>query len=486
MVLFQPDGPFVRDERLIEQGGHLYLLAPHEDAEPLSTMHVDEKDREKFARRLLWNLLFRVVKKLHEAGVAHSDISQRTILVVDDDPEKLLLAGYSESARITEENSRTDCWQIFETVRTWLGPCRLKNAWTGNSKLDELWRCGDIEAWSWGVQNLCEQLDVPSDNEAAPWSTIPVTKTILVRYHRRNEEVWLNVEDVKAYAVLAALSKRVRAWKEIDRFQENADEALLKMQDASGWIDMNSYMVFCSHMDKRYSETLLLELLPGWTMTASEFVSKRSFRVPYNSRYGVFNLDYLTRIDPTVRRHENFRSVVQRSLEIRGVPNGQGMYIAVDHFSALATNLRYEERGILETRNSSLDEYTHGDWFVIAQNDSSELFPVNRENKKVFVNPTRSMSWPEFLEEFIPSKQYLDASLEHSPDWLFGTAPTSGVTHSCRGSVFPSEESNASLIFARKRPFNRPVKVPNSVESRAAGQSRTSLWIEDTAKRRKR
>jgi len=121
---------------------------------------------EIFARRLLWNLLS-LVLILHQAGLAHNDIGPRTMLLINDSLEHLLLAGFSKWSLIYDAYAKptiTDCLQIFQAVRDCLGnrAKQLKPIWTGDTNLDMLWARlnGEKRAWSDSTQDVCDKLKI--------------------------------------------------------------------------------------------------------------------------------------------------------------------------------------------------------------------------------------------------------------------------------------------------------------------------------------
>jgi len=72
------------------------------------------------------------------------------------------------------------------------------------------------------------------------------------------------------------------------------------------------------------------------------------FHVPYNARYGIINVEYLSRID-RIGLMSYIHCLVEGSIEVRGDPKAQGVYISSDYLLVLASTseLRYDQRALI-------------------------------------------------------------------------------------------------------------------------------------------
>jgi len=480
-------GPFVLDERIIVHDEQLYLLAPYRNAEALETAH--QLVKVQVARRLLWNLI-RAVAILHQAGIVHNDISPRTVLLEDGNPENLLLAGFSEWSPLSNSNTGatlTDCFQIFQTVRKCLGQ-QLKASWTGESFLDTLWAqsTSGYEAWFHSAQDICSKLNIGYYSKAELWTTIKASKFMPIRRYYRDKTAWLHADDVKCYVVSVAVANMVTydSWQDIDKLEKNAESALSTEKNELGYINYSFYYRFCSHLKEHHNINLNFALFPEDIPTRQTiFTVDVHFQVPYNARYGIVNLEYLLRIDPTGLEPQMVQNLVENSLEVRGFPNAQGVYVSSDHFPMIASalGLRFDKRKIQHGRDFSKDKFNHPKWYLIAPHESSELFAVAREYHEVQLSQ-RNLPLAEFLKEFFPAKKYLDTVVEHNPNSLLNLNTSSLVSNSCGGSVEPSEDSGNFRFIKRNEEGSRAKPPTGEIIT-----ARVREWVgSESAKRRRR
>jgi len=489
-VNFKVDTPFVLDERVIEQRGRLLLLSRYREVESLESkcQHIEEQ----FARRLLWNLI-RIVAILHEKGIVHGKINPRTVLLEDDNPENLLLAGFSRWSFVDEnaDGAKTDCFQVFQTVRETLGKRaqKLKESWTGNSTLDTLWKRSNsgIEAWTDDALDICSKMNIINPySKAERWTTIKASKRMAIQYYYRNKAAWLNSDDIRHFFVNTTVSRMATYdnWKRIDRVERDVQMTLSTITD-NGYVERNKYERFCSLIGKRHGldfslELLSLKLKDSEDQSISVATMKIDFRVPYNARYGIINLEYLRGIDAATFTSRIPRNIIQSSLEVRGDPKAQGVYVSVDHFSALASTLglQFDRFTIQKERDSSMDCFTYHKYYLLAPNESSELFAVDRQSRKVRLKSGENLQKAEFLEKYFPDKGYLNSVVEHDPTSLFEPRTLSpSEPSSFEGLAEPSEDSENRLKFWR-------VKQPSS----SRGTEKIEEWVEGTpsAKRARR
>lgn len=448
---------------------------------------------EQFARRLLWNLI-RIVAILHEKGIVHGKINPRTVLLEDDNPENLLLAGFSQWSFVDEnaDGAKTDCFQVFQTVRESLGKRtrKLKEFWTGNSTLDILWTrsiVSGIEAWSDGALDICSKMKIKPYSKAELWTTVKASRRMTIQYYYRNNTAWLNSDNVKHFVVNTAVTRMATCdnWRKVDRIERDAQRMLSTISE-DGYVECNNYERFCSHIGKRHGLdstliSLIWELLPlkdsrGQPMSAVTL--KVDFHVPYNARYGIINLKYLCRIDTATLASQIPLNIIQSSLEVRGYPKAQGVYVSVDHFPALASalGLQFDKFTIQKERDSSMDDFTYHKYYLLAPNESSELFAVDRQSRKVRLKPGGDLQKAEFVAKHFPNKECLNSMVEHDPRSLFEHKALSSEPYSFEDLAEPSEDSENHLEFRRRQPGS------------SRGDKGIEDWVEGTqsAKRRQR
>lgn len=448
---------------------------------------------EQFARRLLWNLI-RIVAILHEKGIVHGKINPRTVLLEDDNPENLLLAGFSRWSFMDEnaDGAKMDCFQVFQTVREFLGKRirKLKEFWTGNSTLDILWTrsiVSGIEAWSDDALDICSKMKINPYSKAELWTTVKASKRMTIRYYYRDKAAWLNSNDVKHFVVNTAVARMATYdnWKSVDRIEIDAQKTLSTISE-DGYFEHNQYERFCSHIRRRHGldftlESLSLEPLSpkdSRGQTISAVTLRVDFHVPYNARYGIINLKYLWRIDTATLTSQIPLNIIQSSLEVRGYPKAQGVYVSVDHFPALASalELQFDKFTIQKERDSSMDEFTYHKYFLLAPNESSELFTVDRQSLKVRLKSGKDLQMAEFIAKYFPDKEYLNSVVEHDPRLLFEQRILS-EPYSFEGLAEPSEDSENHLRFRR-------VRQPAS----SRGTEKIEEWVEgiSSANRKRR
>ena len=109
----------------------------------------------------------------------------------------------------------------------------------------------------------------------------------------------------------------------------------------------------------------LSHLPSDWTSkntTHSSITIGVSFKAPYKSRFGLVNLEYLRQLAPPLFNPEILRPLLKKCLEIRGLPEVQGVYIPVTYLDEeifAALQLRFDSRKVDESRYKLLDGFTH-------------------------------------------------------------------------------------------------------------------------------
>ena len=184
-----PTLSFMPDELLVEQWGQLFLVTSlREDMYPLhqDAISVDRQSKAnsslqenpviRIARRLLFSLL-RLATRLHSLGIVHNDICLHTVFA-DTDPnlEDVYLGGFSEASEDMSQ-SKTDYYQVFQTVKDYLGPLtnELPSSWLGHDALDHAWSRLDDPVVTWPFDPAAT-LNLNPDRSDELWTTIAIKR----------------------------------------------------------------------------------------------------------------------------------------------------------------------------------------------------------------------------------------------------------------------------------------------------------------------
>jgi hypothetical protein len=209
-----------------------------------------------------------------------------------------------------------------------------------------------------------------------------------------------------------------------------------------------------------------------------------SFPVPYLSRYGLINLEYLRNLASTGFNPDILKPLLPFCFEIRGFPEARGVYISVTHLDVIAERLglRIEDDYDAEAADKSLDQYTYKEWYLLAPNPMSKIFPINRTTNQVLTSPCPPTYTPlgKFLEDHFEAKTYLDSQVVHDPETLFVTTDKVLLPHSCGGSV---EASSNDVPPFRRSHLPQPSFLLETKEKRRAAE--TDAWIAEQEEARR-
>jgi len=107
------------------------------------------------------------------------------------------------------------------------------------------------------------------------------------------------------------------------------------------------------------------------------------FHVPYHAQYGFFNLSYVRKF-PSKNLDAALLQPILQCYELRGHGVAVGIHASVEHLQQLAELLRLCCKGTIPLGpDASLRSFTYEHWYLFAPNESSQLFPVNRETNHI-------------------------------------------------------------------------------------------------------
>ncbi|KAH6637034.1 hypothetical protein F5144DRAFT_547055 [Chaetomium tenue] len=488
LTLLRPlpvDGPFIPDESVRVIGGALGLVSRYQE--------------DIFSIEEVCEL---ATPQLHQFGVVHNDICLSTVFVSGPfDPDSdILLAGFSEATG-DMTRARNDCFQVFQTVQEFLGQrVKLPKFWTGDEHLDGLWQhlsefSGDN--WPCTAQEVCSRSDISLSPDMDEPKVISVSKGFEFRHTSQQDVSYLDVRDVKEYLTKDAVRSAGRApsTAQVKSLIKTAFAAL-EPCIRDGTVTAKDYSYFKDHMWERHANyNLGLRLflaLPSEYYIKKPIQFSLSFPVPYLSRYGLVNFEYLrnlasTEFDPNILKH-----LLPFCVEIRGFPEARGVYISVTHLDVIAEHLglRIEDDNYydaIDPLDTSLDEYTYQEWYLLAPHPLSRIFPVQRATNQVLTSPTPPTYTPlgHFLTDHFDAKTYLDADVVHNPEHLFiinNNNTPQPLPNSCGGSV---EATSDDWLFGRFRPSALP---PPSLllETKAKRKAEeTDAWIREQEEARR-
>ncbi|KAK4041680.1 hypothetical protein C8A01DRAFT_34283 [Parachaetomium inaequale] len=216
-----------------------------------------------------------------------------------------------------------------------------------------------------------------------------------------------------------------------------------------GRITVQDYCYFREHMKERHSDynvgLRLFISLPNKYYIKKPIQFNLSFPVPYLSRYGLVNFEYLRNLASTGFNPDILKPLLPFSFEIRGFPEARGVYISVTHLDVIAERLglRIEDDYDAEAADTSLDQYTYQEWYLLAPNPMSTIFPANHTTNQVV----------------------------HDPETLFAITDKV-LPHSCGGSV---EASSNDVPPFRRSNLPQPSFLLETKEKRRAEE--TDAWI---------
>lgn len=481
----------MREELLHHNPEALYLLTRYRE-DLYSLEEVRDLATTQLARRLL-RVLLKTVAQLHQFNIVHNDICLSTVFVVGTlDPnsslDNILLSGFSEAS--TDMARETiDCFQVFRTVREFLGQSsRPPRCWTGDEHLDRLWHHlsqSGSDSWPCTAQEICRLSDINTSPDVEEPKTISVSKAFNFRHHSDQDVSYLLADDVKEYLSKDAIRNAGKA-PSLGQIKSLIDEAFTALEPCirDGRITVKDYWYFREHLKERHSKhSLGLRLfmsLPNQYYIKKQIRFNISFPVPYLSRYGLINLEYLRNLASIGFNPSTLKHLLPHCYEVRGFPEARGVYIPIAHLDVVTEplGLRAEDDYDFDGADTSLEDYTYENWYLLAPNPMSRIFPVNRTTNQVLTlsSPPTYTPLRRFLEDHFEAKCYLDSQVIHDPEKLFTTDETTdkALPHSCGGSVEAASDDSQVLRF-RWSHLPKPSLLVDIKEKRRA--DKTDAWL---------
>lgn len=275
----------------------VYVLSPFRDVKPLKDMQ--ERATGFVGRRLLYTLL-RLVSLLHSNSIYRLKICVDTVFCPNDveiDVENLVVGGLT-SISTDPRHAVSDCYQIFQLVRTLVGNRRLPNSWIGNETLDNLLTMSNDprSAWTYSVQDVCQQIGTNLADKNELWSSVTAQRTLKFRLVPNGQNHYLRAEDVKNYLRLAAIIHLpgVINREKCRSICSMAFHALSHVE-RDGFIDIADYQVFAAHLKHRHDSDLGVSLalaLPSSGISTRNLTIdlNMALKLPYQPHYGLVNL----------------------------------------------------------------------------------------------------------------------------------------------------------------------------------------------------
>ena len=484
--------PFLPDRRVIEYEGKIYSLVLKQDGiVPLAALDgilesLVESEYLSVSRRLLWNLL-RTIGKLHQLGIAHADICQHTVLMDQHvNMAQVFLGGFSEAVSLSVNRAREDCFQVFAEVRRFLGALaeKLPPSWLGNEVLVRIWNENALSSaatWPYTAESICHEARIDLEMSTEKWTSIRATKEVLIRHSIQDERAMVNFEDIREYMVLNAVCGS-RLALELDPARDIVLSVLDRCRPADGaeFVSVESVLDLRGHLSRKHGRVFAamdlftsLEFLREGRRQSQLILLPVFFAIPYNIRYGLVSLTRLRslavpRFDP-----EQLRPLVHRCYEVRG--SCDGIFVPYETFESAADmlDIKYNSGQLFERSDSSAAAFTHPSWFLLAANESSDLFPVSRSSSIVTMT-SKQIALGEFLTRIgLPDSS---VAIAYDAEALVSRHHDYGGGHSCQGdqctSCNSSEETRGTFKFKRRRDLS---PVGRRIEE----------WVERTVKRRR-
>lgn len=431
-LIIQHNDAFIMDERISKfMTLDLRLSRFREEAQPLSE-YADLESTN--AIPVLLELLDRIAT-LHQAGWAHNNIGAHSILLEGQWSLRPLIAGFSKCSPYTRDKALEDCKQILRCVEVcFVRSQNVGRNWTGCRLLHNL-LADSSSVWPVTVEELRHQLKELGFWKAKNWRTIRASKIFKIRYCYRSGFGWLHAEDVINYTIQLAIAQMTSYdhWPDSDSIDSFVRQQLLNYTDESGYF----HLAFLSSLDKRISQRLGVRSDIDLALRCRRRVSQSSiltmkimFHVPFNDRYGIINLKYLSRAGSKRSTTMVLPHLLSKCLHIRGDPRGQGTYIPVEDFSTLfgLFDLSLEETLQPMERDKSIDHFTAPDWDLFSPHGYSDLFPYNRKSEMVTFKSGRQIPMVQFLGDYVPCNKWLDFDVLH-PLSLSSVTPSPEVLH---------------------------------------------------------
>jgi hypothetical protein len=398
--------------------------------------------------------------------------SPATFLDESKSPDKNYKADVSSPATLLHGSK--DCLQIFRTIQEFVGT-DLPYPWLGDETLDHLYkRVTSDKTNSWpDVVSLCDHLQIdPYAPESDFWTTIEVRKDFHIRFETAYESSKLSLYDVKNYLYADAFLQCRRSRDDHSQLFKKAISAMSQTDPDGNWISVAAYQIFTTHMERRHGSYIGRAL--AWELPASRIDEgipspikiDMKLQVPYHAAHGLINVSYLRHFaslsfDPNI-----LKTILHNCYEVRGVAGIGGVYVSIDHLSWLEDQLKLQlDRSKLTVpRDKSLYAITHDKSFLIAPNEFTILFPVDRETSIVQM-PGSQQSLAEFLAENFDEEAKIDAAMEHNPELLSEKVIELQPDDSYEGSIKPSTISGHMFEFGKRTYDNEESKSLDRTES---------------------
>jgi len=377
---------------------------------------------------------------------------------------------------------------VFQTVRDFLGQrVIIPKCWTGNAQLDHLWQHlleSGKDAWPSTPEETCRLSDISLSSNVEEPRTISVSKTFNFKHSSEQDLSYLAAEDVKHYLSKDAVRCAGNA-PSASQAKSLTQKAFAALESCihDGRITTQDYCHFREHMKERHSNDniglrLFMSLPDRGYHIKKPIQFNLSFPVPYLSRYGLINFEYLRNLASAGFNPDILMPLLPHCFEMRGFPEARGVYISVTHLDVIAERLglRVEDDYDVDRADTSLDDYTYQDWYLLAPNPMSKIFPVKRTTDQVLtcLTPPKFTPLRAFLEDHFEAKTYLDSQVVHDPEKLFVADSTEPLPHSCGGSVEAASNVSQVLRFRRSN-LPKPSLLLETKEKRRA--EKTDEWI---------
>lgn len=312
---------------------------------------------------------------LHSHGLYHRDVGLDVVFVDDDlDVEGAVLAGFSEMA--DTGSAEHDYYQVFQTLRQFLGAADVPSSWLGNAHLDQLWMSFSLsyEQWTQEAQALRPQ-DINLCDSDELWYTLTLETDIDIRFQSRGQTTMLDCNDVRAYVRVSSISSssRTATIYDIRRLYKKSGRAL-SHGERSGYISVAEYHLFANHIKYRHRSSIGWSLaieLPDSFIKSDDTALRLAlqFKVPCHRRYELVSFSHLIHAKPSMAG--DFIALVKH--EVRGPKELPGLYISFSDFSHLAQDhgLAYDAGLVCSNSSCDLQEFSYPEFYLIAANESS-------------------------------------------------------------------------------------------------------------------
>ena len=217
--------------------------------------------------------------------------------------------------------------------------------------------------------------------------------------------------------------------------------------------------------------------------TKDHIVVDVTFKAPYHPCYGLVNVIRLQHLASPQLCQSIFQPIEDRA-EVRGLPAIEGVCVGVSHLERLAEalQLRIKDSHVERLPNIPFDQYSAEDWYFLAPNESSELYPVNRISDMVdrASDPSFNASLSSFLKtHFHPGHRH-HALTSFDPTLTDLIEGSQSLTHSCGGPGLDSMSDSRGVRFSTRRPADEAIEPGETCITKRA---RTEAWTQSMNRR---